>query len=151
MDLIDRAILWELDNDCRVSYEKLGRKLGLTANAIRKRVDRFTESGVLVKFMVVPAPAMLNADYVFGLIHTEGTEDIDNFVDLLGNHDIIHHVSVVASPTGGTYHVAGQYTGTHMLSELGSYFRGLDGVKNVELHPTIEIRGQKIELKKLHL
>ncbi|MFW9794921.1 MAG: winged helix-turn-helix transcriptional regulator, partial [Candidatus Thorarchaeota archaeon] len=127
------------------------RKLGLTANAIRKRVDKLTEIGVLVKFMVIPAPAMLNADYVIAIINTDGTEDVDEFTNLLGENEVIHHVSVLASTKGGAYHVAGQYAGTDMLSELGAYLRGLDGVKQVEIHPTLEIRGQKIELKKLHV
>jgi DNA-binding Lrp family transcriptional regulator len=151
LDILDRAILWELDNDCRISYEKLGRKLDLTANAIKRRIDNLIESGVLVKFMVIPAPAMINFDHVFALISTDGTEDVDKFVDALGSSEIIHHVSVFASIEGGAYHVAGSYAGTHMLSELGSYIRSLEKVKNVEIHPTLERRGQKFELKKLHV
>ncbi|MFW9800474.1 MAG: AsnC family transcriptional regulator, partial [Candidatus Thorarchaeota archaeon] len=38
MDSADRRILWELDANCRTTYERLGRKLGLSANAIRKRI-----------------------------------------------------------------------------------------------------------------
>ncbi|MBE0526107.1 MAG: AsnC family transcriptional regulator [Candidatus Thorarchaeota archaeon] len=40
MDEVDKALWQELYSNCRLSYQYLADKLDLTANAVRKRIDR---------------------------------------------------------------------------------------------------------------
>jgi DNA-binding Lrp family transcriptional regulator len=45
LDRIDRTILSELCNNCRITYESLAKKTKLSANAVKNRVHHLIESG----------------------------------------------------------------------------------------------------------
>jgi len=47
MDAIDRNLLEALQNDARVSYAELGRRVGLTPPAVAERVRRLETSGII--------------------------------------------------------------------------------------------------------
>ena len=47
IDEIDRKILKEVQEDARVSYAELGRRVGLTTPAVIERVRKLEESGVI--------------------------------------------------------------------------------------------------------
>ncbi len=47
LDAIDKALLRRLQHDGRASYTDLAAEVGLTGPAVRQRVQRLTESGVL--------------------------------------------------------------------------------------------------------
>jgi len=47
MDATDRHILEALQNDARVSYAELGRRVGLTPPAVAERVRRLETSGII--------------------------------------------------------------------------------------------------------
>ena len=47
LDEIDRKILKELQQDARVSYAELGRRVGLTTPAVIERVRKLEDSGVI--------------------------------------------------------------------------------------------------------
>ncbi len=111
MDSIDRKILWELDTNCRISYEKLGQKLNLSANATRKRLENLIEDGVIVRFMVIPHNAVLDAEFISILVYTDGTEIQDDLIQRIGNHPVVHHVSPLVTTEGGTYHLFGHSHG----------------------------------------
>ncbi|MHA1965492.1 MAG: winged helix-turn-helix transcriptional regulator [Candidatus Thorarchaeota archaeon] len=151
MDSVDRRILWELDSNCRISYEKLGQKLNLTANAVRKRLENLIEDGVIVRFMVLPHNALISADFISILVFTDGTENQSDLIQRIGNHPVIHHVSPIIETEGGAYHLFGQYSSMEMLSELGQFLRGLETVTEVKQYPVLFPKGDKIELTKMQL
>ncbi|MFW9943820.1 MAG: Lrp/AsnC family transcriptional regulator [Candidatus Sifarchaeia archaeon] len=151
IDSIDRKILWELDANCRVSYEQLSRKLGMTANAVKKRLDSLLETGIIVRFMVIPHNALIDAEFVSGIVYTDGSESQHEFVEAMGGHSVVHHVSPLVSVSGGAYHIFGQYRGPEMLLDLGQFLRGLDSVTDVKIYPTLFPPGKKIELTKLEM
>jgi len=151
IDSIDRRILWELDANCRVSYEQLSRKLDMTANAVKKRLDNLLETGIIVRFMVIPHNALIDAEFVSGVVYTNGSESQHEFVEAIGGHSVIHHVSPLVSVSGGAYHMFGQYRGPEMLLDLGQFLRGLDSVTDVKIYPTLYPAGKKIELTNLEM
>ena len=151
MDVVDRRILWELDADCRQTYEKLGQKLGLSANAIRKRVEKLIDDGVILRFMVVPHNAVINADFISIIVYTDGLEEQEELIQVMGNHPIIHHASPLVSIEGGAYHLFGQYSGIDMMSKLGQFLKELENVTEVRQYPVLFQKGEKIELTKLQL
>ena len=59
MDGTDHKILSILQNDSRVSYAELARRLNLSETAVRNRVGTLTRKGVIRKFT-----ALLNAEKV---------------------------------------------------------------------------------------
>lgn len=50
MDATNWALLDELQNDARVSYSELGRRVHLSAPAVAERVRRMEEAGIIVGF-----------------------------------------------------------------------------------------------------
>jgi Lrp/AsnC family leucine-responsive transcriptional regulator len=50
IDEIDRKILKELQQDARVSYAELGRRVGLTTPAVIERVRKLEDAGVIVGY-----------------------------------------------------------------------------------------------------
>ena len=52
-DELDRKIIAFLGENARASYGELGRRVGLSAPAVKRRVDRLVASGVIRGFTVV--------------------------------------------------------------------------------------------------
>ena len=50
IDEIDRKILKELQQDARLSYAELGRRVGLTTPAVIERVRKLEDSGVIAGY-----------------------------------------------------------------------------------------------------
>lgn len=59
LDPIDEAILRELAVDARASYAEIGSAVSLSAPAVKRRVDRLRDHGVVRGFTVLLDPAAL--------------------------------------------------------------------------------------------
>jgi DNA-binding Lrp family transcriptional regulator len=59
LDDLDSAIIAALAEDARMSYARLGAKVNLSAPAVKRRVDRLLERGVIDHFTVRLDPAAL--------------------------------------------------------------------------------------------
>jgi len=151
LDSVDKKILWELDAYCRVSYESLSQKLNLSANAIRKRIEKLMADGVILRFMVIPHNALLDVDFISIIVYTDGGENQDNLIQMMGDHPVVHHVSPIAAIIGGTYHLFGQYSRNEMLSEVGQFLNGLENVTQVKQYPVLFPKGKKRNLSKTEL
>ncbi|NHJ13574.1 MAG: Lrp/AsnC family transcriptional regulator [Candidatus Thorarchaeota archaeon] len=152
LDTIDRKILSKLCTNCRVSYESLARETGLSPNAIKNRVASLIDTGVVAKFFVALDREVIGANYFQAIVVTDGTENIDRFVGLMGSNPMIGHISLLASVGGGAYLVWGQYIGTEMLHEIGAFMRSFKETLKVEMHPLLhKDRGLKFKFKKVHL
>lgn len=151
MDSIDKRILLALDENCRLSYQALGERTGLTATAIRKRMDRLIETGVIEEFSVILKPAMMDSDYLVALVFTDGSEDEEEFMELVGSNPLIIQVGQVVTGVGRLYFLQCEYKGAEGLQSLASFIRTLDSVNDAELHTILVQRGEKFKIKKLHL
>lgn len=59
MDDIDQKILTCLLRDARATYAEIGQEVGLSAPAVKRRVDRLRSSGVIRGFTTVVDPAVV--------------------------------------------------------------------------------------------
>ena len=59
LDSIDTAILRELSRDARTSFARIGAVVNLSAPAVKRRVDRLRETGVIDGFTVRLDPGHL--------------------------------------------------------------------------------------------
>ncbi len=50
IDEIDRKILIEMQEDARISYAELGRRVGLTTPAVIERVHKLEDAGIITGF-----------------------------------------------------------------------------------------------------
>ncbi|MFW9974994.1 MAG: winged helix-turn-helix transcriptional regulator [Candidatus Thorarchaeota archaeon] len=148
---MDKRILLSLDDNCRMSYQSLADMLGVTANAVKKRIDRLIETGVIEEFSIVLRPAMMGSDYLIALVSTDGNEDEEKFIDQLGSHLMIIQVGQLVTGSGRLYFLHCEYIGAEGLRNVGSFLRTLDSVTNIELHTILTKPGEKFEVKNLHL
>ncbi|CAI8324523.1 MAG: HTH-type transcriptional regulator LrpC [Cellulomonadaceae bacterium TMED98] len=58
MDDLDRRIIASLRNDSRANYQDIGRDIGLSASAVKRRVDKLRTHGTIRRFTVDVDPAV---------------------------------------------------------------------------------------------
>jgi DNA-binding Lrp family transcriptional regulator len=153
-DSTDQKIMLELGVNCRTSYRAVAKKLGLSTTAVIKRVNAMVDYGSIYKLVVLPSDAMMDARYFTGLIHTDGSENADNFIDEIGDKPEVIQVSTLASTRGKSYFVTGQYTDPERLRQINEYLSGLSFVQEVELHTNTRMRvypGKKMTLTDEHI
>lgn len=145
---MDKKILADLQRNCRISYQELSRKYGISANAIRRRILNLEESGVISGYTIALSPAMTNTDFLFSLLSTDGTRDEEEMVDEIGSSK---NVLAAASYTDGVYALVAEYHGPQDLQEVGTFLRTLESVEKAEIHTFIRSWSSKMKLTKTHL
>lgn len=74
MNTIDQRIVSQLLSNARASYAEIGKVVGLSAPAVKRRVDRLLDSGVLRGFTAVVDPQALGwGTEAFVELHCRGT------------------------------------------------------------------------------
>lgn len=151
VDDIDKRIILELDSDCRMTYKTMADKLGLSATAIKKRVTKLLDTGVIDRYLATLSFEMMNADALLAIVQTDGSEFQEELINELGKSPTIIQVSSIACGKGGLYCVYAMTKGLSALSDFGTFVRTLESVSNVEIHVLLYPRGEKITLTKLQL
>lgn len=109
LDEIDRRIVAWLQRDGRASYREIGSGVGLSAPAVKRRVDRLVGDGVITGFEAVVDPrAMGWTAEAFVAIFCEGRTSPDRIrtavakhpevigaYTVTGDHDAMLHVRVL--------------------------------------------------------
>jgi len=132
-----------------MSYRSIADQIGMTANAVKKRIEGMIEKGTIVKFVLMPTIEMVGLTFFFGIVETKGTEAPLDFMDQLGESGIVAHVSHLAYGNQGGYGIFGHYSTSHALSEALSNIRRMDCVTNIEFHNAITTEGNIIEISNL--
>jgi DNA-binding Lrp family transcriptional regulator len=148
LDSIDKGILRELRKNCRVTYEALSHSFGVSANAIRNRVDRLQEKGVIVQYILRLSPATSNVYPFLALANTSETADSEGFINRVGNHRLVNKVGF---DSNGWCVITGTYRSPSDLSDFSEFIRSFDSVYECEVHPLPTELGGRTELTKLQL
>ena len=156
MDSIDKNVLIDLLINCRARYQDMAVKNNVTANAIRKRVDRLISQGIIEEFIVELSLAMVDAELLLSLIYTDGSEDENTFIDQLstprGTNPYINYVGPASGGEYTLYIIFSTYTeGTKGLSETNAFFRSFNEVQKVDMYPLLYPRGKKVNLSPMDL
>jgi DNA-binding Lrp family transcriptional regulator len=114
----------------------------MTATAVKKRVAKMEESGVIIRYAVELTPAMIDAEILLAVVSTDGSQDEEEFTNLIGDNPLVFDVSPL---TGATYLVFADYTSSAELSELGRFIRTQKGVLGVELHTILRFRERGLD------
>jgi DNA-binding Lrp family transcriptional regulator len=122
--------------------------LGLSVNAVKKRIVRLTEVEIIVEYQLYPSLAMMGAETSLAILKFEDSAIGDARLDTVGAHPLIYAGSVL---TNGDILSFSHYRGTQELDSLGSFLRQVDGVTEVEFHTILSERGGRCELKTMHL
>lgn len=74
MDALDQQIVSQLVQDARASYAEIGAVVGLSAPAVKRRVDKLLDLGILRGFTAVVDPEALGwGTEAFVEVHCHGT------------------------------------------------------------------------------
>lgn len=148
LDSIDLGILRDLQRNCRTTYQVMAEKYGISVNAIKHRIERLQEKGVIINFVVFLSHAMANTNPFFALAYSSHSLSHETFINAVGNHRL---VSSVGFDSYGSCVITGNYRFPEDLSELSEFIRGFEEVRDCEIHPIPTNRGGMMKLSPLHL
>jgi len=150
LDEIDKGILFGMLQNCTTPYRTLAQQFNMTANAVKKRIQKLVDTGVIAEFTAELSPAMVDGENFLAVVFTDGGENEEEFLHLIGSHVLVREVGVLS---GSAYLLMGTHIGSESLRNFGSFLRGSENVNSVELHSLVKdaMHGKKTELTKLQL
>ena len=129
LDDVSKAIIEQLQQDGRRSYAAIGKVVGLSEAAVRQRVQRLTESGVM-QVVAVTDPLQLGfARQAMVGIRAKG--ELESVAEALGELDEVDYVVV----TAGTYDILVEVvceSDDHLLELLSGKIRTIENVESTE-------------------
>jgi Lrp/AsnC family transcriptional regulator, regulator for asnA, asnC and gidA len=129
IDDVDKAIIEQLQEDGRLPYTKLAAAVGLSEAAVRQRVQRLVESGV-VQIVAVTDPLTLGfrREAMIGL-KIEG--DLRGVADIIAAIPEVSYVVVVSGSFDLLMEVVCE-DDDHLLALLNDKVRSIPGVRSTE-------------------
>lgn len=139
LDEIDKAIIRELQLDGRMAYAQLGPRVGLSQAAVRQRVQRLTEHGVM-QVVAVTNPLMLGFELqaLIG-IHAEG--DLRPIAAKLAEIPEVDYVVI----TSGRYDLLVEVVcrdNEQLLALVNDVIRAIPGVRSTETSTYLHLEKQ---------
>ena len=129
LDDVSKAIIEQLQQDGRRSYAAIGKVVGLSEAAVRQRVQRLTESGVM-QVVAVTDPLQLGfARQAMVGIRCRG--ELEVVAEALGELQEVDYVVI----TAGTYDLLIETVcedNEALLVFLAERLRAIDGVRDTE-------------------
>jgi DNA-binding Lrp family transcriptional regulator len=140
LDDIDIKILNILQDDGKISYAELGRKLNMSRSAVRERVNILIEKGIIEKFTIVINPYKLGLEMsAFFEIDVE-PRHLQTVAKTLAEEKYVQSVNQMSGPS--TLHVhAILKNKEHLERFLSETIYSLNGITSVRSY--ILIRGFK--------
>jgi Lrp/AsnC family transcriptional regulator for asnA, asnC and gidA len=129
LDDVSKAIIEELQLDGRRSYAAIGKAVGLSEAAVRQRVQRLTDAGVMQVVAVTDPLELGFARQAMVGIKAEGA--LEPIADELAKMDEIEYVVI----TAGSFDLLAEVlceSDEHLLRVLSDRIRAIPGVKVTE-------------------
>jgi Lrp/AsnC family transcriptional regulator for asnA, asnC and gidA len=128
LDDVDRAIIEQLQIDGRTPYTRLATAVGLSEAAVRQRVQRLVESGVM-QVVAVTDPLMLGLRRM-AMIGVRAEGDTSTIAEKLRDFDDIDYLVITAGSFDLLLEVVVGDDGA--LLELTNRIRSVPGVRATE-------------------
>jgi Lrp/AsnC family transcriptional regulator for asnA, asnC and gidA len=139
LDDVAKAIIEQLQQDGRRSYAAIGKEVGLSEAAVRQRVQRLIDSGVM-QVVAVTDPLQLGfARQAMVGIEVEGA--LEPVAEALAAMDEVDYVVI----TAGTFDILAEVvceSDEHLLELLSEKVRQIDGVSRTETFMYLKLRKQ---------
>lgn len=139
LDDISKAIIEQLQQDGRRSYAAIGKAVGLSEAAVRQRVQRLIDAGVM-QIVAVTDPLQLGFPRQ-AMIGIEVDGDLDPVADALAAMDEVDYVVI----TAGSFDVLAEVVcrnDNHLLEVLAKRIRKIPGVRRTESFVYLKLRKQ---------
>jgi Lrp/AsnC family transcriptional regulator for asnA, asnC and gidA len=139
IDHVSKAIIEQLQQDGRRSYAAIGKAVGLSEAAVRQRVQRLTESGVM-QIVAVTDPLQLGfARQAMIGVTIEGA--LDPVAEALAAMDEIDYVVMTAGGFDVLCEVVCE-SDAHLLELLSTRIRTVPGVRATETFMYLKLTKQ---------
>jgi Lrp/AsnC family transcriptional regulator for asnA, asnC and gidA len=139
LDDVAKAIIEQLQQDGRRSYAAIGKEVGLSEAAVRQRVQRLIDSGVM-QVVAVTDPLQLGfARQAMVGIEVEGA--LEPVAEALAAMDEVDYVVI----TAGTFDILAEVvceSDEHLLELLSEKVRQIAGVSRTETFMYLKLRKQ---------
>jgi DNA-binding Lrp family transcriptional regulator len=131
---VDWALVCELAGDARTPYSVLARKFGLSLNTVKNRINKLQKKKVLGGSAVFLSMEMLGADHVTGVITTDGTEEVIEFMEHIVTQPMI---AEIYRTSDRRYEYWAIVVGAKETLGLKQFLTEIEGVLDVEMNPQI--------------
>ena len=139
LDDVSKAIIEELQQDGRRSYAAIGKVVGLSEAAVRQRVQRLIDNGVMQVVAVTDPLELGFARQAMIGIRVKG--ELDRIADDLADLDEVDYVVV----TAGSYDLLVEVvceSDEALLHVLSKKIRTIPGVESTETFMYLKLRKQ---------
>jgi DNA-binding Lrp family transcriptional regulator len=131
MDDIDQQIVALLRENARRSYQDIGARVALSAPAVKRRVDRLEDRGVIRGYAALVDPAVLGWEtHAFVALYCEGRMTAAEVSDAVGHHPEVAAAYTVAGEASAMLHV--RASDTRHLEEALERIRDAPGVTRTQ-------------------
>jgi Lrp/AsnC family transcriptional regulator for asnA, asnC and gidA len=139
IDDVSKAIIEQLQQDGRRSYAAIGKAVGLSEAAVRQRVQRLTEGGVM-QIVAVTDPLQLGfARQAMIGITVDGA--LESVAEALGSMDEIDYVVMTAGGFDLLCEVVCE-SDAHLLELLSTRIRTVPGVRSTQTFKYLKLTKQ---------
>ncbi|MCD0484984.1 Lrp/AsnC family transcriptional regulator [Streptacidiphilus sp. ASG 303] len=139
LDSVSKAIIEQLQEDGRRPYAAIGKAVGLSEAAVRQRVQKLLDQGVMQIVAVTDPLTVGFARQAMVGINVEG--DIDPVADALAALDEVDYVVA----TAGSFDLLAELVcedDEHLLDLINKRIRALPGVRSTESFVYLKLRKQ---------
>ncbi len=139
LDDVSKAIIEQLQDDGRRSYAEIGKAVGLSEAAVRQRVQKLTDSGVM-QVVAVTDPMQLGF-FRQAMIGIRVTGDTTRVARLLGEIPAVDYVVL----TAGSFDILAEVVcedDEQLIDLLNQEIRGIDGVQSTETFVYLKLQKQ---------
>lgn len=139
IDEVSKAIIELLQEDGRRSYAEIGKSVGLSEAAVRQRVQKLTESGVM-QIVAVTDPLQLgfHRQAMIGITVSGDTREVAEALAALPTVDYV-------VLTAGSFDILAEVvceSDDNLLALLNSEIRSIDGVRSTETFVYLKLHKQ---------
>lgn len=139
LDGVSKGIIEQLQEDGRRSYAEIGKAVGLSEAAVRQRVQKLTEAGVM-QVVAVTDPMQLGF-YRQAMIGLKVTGDTVKVAEELGRIPAIDYVVL----TAGSFDILAEVvceSDEDLIELLNRRIRGIEGVLSTETFVYLKLHKQ---------
>lgn len=139
LDDIGKAIVEQLQEDGRRAYASIGRAVGLSEAAVRQRVQRLQEAGVM-QVVAVTDPLQLGFRRQ-AMVGIQADGDLSEVADALAELSEVDYVVI----TAGRFDLLVEAVcedDDHLLQLVGTRIRAVPGVRSAETFVYLKLRKQ---------
>ena len=139
LDDISKAIIEQLQQNGRRPYASIGKAVGLSEAAVRQRVQRLIEAGVM-QIVAVTDPVQLGFA-LQAMIGIRADGDLADIAEKLGRLPEVDYVII----TAGSFDILAEIVcedEAHLLSVLTNGIRAIPGVRTTETFVYLKLAKQ---------